>query len=409
MKSFNSIPCVKMVFMGLLSAMLPTAHATIPEPDNLLYGSITLDNVPVTAARTDVVIEARRTTNGPAIASYRMGNNPALGDFYSLLIPVESLLPASNTNSSQVGDNLFITLLDGSGLRAQTSFVILERGVVQRVDFGAEVIDGDGDGLPDAWELLHYSNLTQTPDSLAANGQTAWQHYLAGTDPTDPDGGFKIHIALSNGLARVSFVAQRAEGPGYEGTTRLYSLETNPGLDAPSWNGVPGFIDVLGDNQTVAYNSSGLGNPAFYRGKISLTGINVPGNDVDGDGLPDAWENSYFGNLNQTANSINLNGQTALQNFVAGTDPNDPSSMFKLTATHGGGTQSVSFFAMSAQGLGYEGRQRFYALESSTNPSGQWIGVPAVSNVLANDQTVTYPVSSSATPAFYRGRVWLQP
>ena len=87
--------------ISILSASLPivlsvaesVVQATVTEPDNLIYGNITLNNVLVTAARTDVVVEARRTTNGPAIASYRMGSDPAAGNFYTLRLAIESVTP----------------------------------------------------------------------------------------------------------------------------------------------------------------------------------------------------------------------------------------------------------------------------------------------------------------------------
>lgn len=57
----------------------------------------------------------------------------------------------------------------------------------------------------------------------------------------------------------------------------------------------------------------------------------------------------------------------------------------------------------------YEGRQRFFALESSTNPTGGWIIVSNASNILGNNQNVSFSIPNTPTPAFYRGRVWLQP
>ena len=383
----------------------------IPEPDNLLYGSITISNVPITATRTDVVIEARRTTNGPAIASYRMGSNPALGNFYSLSLMLESVSPVTNNNVSQVSDSVFVTVLEGGLLRGQTGFLITERGLAQRIDFGAAVIDGDGDGLPDAWELLHFAGLGRNNDSPTANGQTVMQNYLAGTDPNDPSDGFRLAMTRTNNVNRVSFVTRAAAGVGYEGLVRRYTLEMNPTFSSAAWSGVTGFIGIPGTNQNVVYDVAGNTGTAFFRGKIALESATVNGatNDVDSDGLPDNWEMANFGNLNTGAGSINPNGQTALQNYVAGTAPNQSGSGFRLNSSLAGGNRIVSFNAIQAQGVGYEGKQRFYALESSPAPLGPWQEVVGFAVIMATNQIVTFQSPSQAAPAYFRGRVWLQP
>src|SRR5262249_9691413 len=144
---------------------LHSARADISEPDNILYGNIVIGTNPVTAARSDVVIEARRTTNGPAIASYTMGTSSGLGDLYALRIPVEARPPLTNANASLVGDTLYIVLRDASGVEGQTAFTIPERGAVQRVNFGASVVDGDGNGLPDAWEIFWFGRTGIDPNA----------------------------------------------------------------------------------------------------------------------------------------------------------------------------------------------------------------------------------------------------
>jgi hypothetical protein len=272
-ESRHGISAVLTVF---LLAKATLSFAIIPEPDNILYGSITLDNLPVTASMTNVIIEARRSTNGPALASYRMGSDEQSGNFYSLRLSLESIAPIKDANASQTGDTLFILLRDESGIRSQTNFTIVERGVVQRIDFGLAVADGDGDGLPDLWELYRFGGLGQGPGTLTLNGQTVVQHFIAGTDPNDPNGGFRLSIARTNPLKRVWFNAARAEGPGYDGMTRVYTLQFRPVLSGGFWSDVPGYINIVGTNQTVNYFTA-AGGTGYYRGCISLLGFNLPG------------------------------------------------------------------------------------------------------------------------------------
>lgn len=118
----------KAAAQAFIISLFYSAKAEIREPDNVLYGTITLNNVPVTAARTDVIVEARRLINGPAVASYRMGTNPRIGNFYSLEVPLESLPPVADPVASQTGESLIIVVMDASGLRGQTTYVLGERG-----------------------------------------------------------------------------------------------------------------------------------------------------------------------------------------------------------------------------------------------------------------------------------------
>jgi hypothetical protein len=395
--------------LAVLWALFTTARAEIPEPDNVIYGTIALDNVAVTAARTDVVVEARRLTNGPAIASYRMGLNPQAGNFYSLRVKLESFTPIFDSDASQLGANLFIVVRDASGVRDQSPFTITERGQFQRLDFGTAVPDSDGDGLPDAWETQHFGGLNQNAGSIGANGLSALQNYIAGTNPNDANSGFKLSIKITNNVKAVSFTAVRAEGPGYEGLTRLYSLEASPGIAPASWTGVSGFINITGNHQAVTYQTAGSSVPAFFRGRITLQPPNSPTTDSDGDGLPDAWETLHFGNLSRSAGFITANGQSALQNYVAGNNPNDANSGLKLSVTLSGGQKVISFQALRAEGTAYEGKNRFYTLQSSPSlAAGSWTDVPGFIKVAGNNQAVIYQTTGAATSGFYRAAVWLE-
>jgi len=280
-QSFRSgAVAISRALLVLLVTPLST-FAIIPEPDNILYGTISLNGIPVTPDMTNIVVEARRTSNGPAIASYRMGSDPESGIFYSLRISVESVIPLTGTNTSQANDALFMVLRDNSGIRGQTNFTIPERGAVQRFDFGEALGDIDGDGLPDGYEVRSFTNLNQTPLSLTTNGQTELQHFVTGTDPNNPNSGFWLYIDRStNNLKRVWFTTTRAEGPGYDGLTRVYTLQYRPVLGSGFWADVPGYVNVVGTGQTVNYFTPGLGPNGFYRCCISLLGFSLPGGET---------------------------------------------------------------------------------------------------------------------------------
>lgn len=121
----TSCAAIRLFSVLLLYGGALTSHGVIPEPPNVLYGTIILEGAPVTASMTNVIVEARRVANGPVVASYRMGADPQVGDFYSLRVPVESVLPIADASSSQAGDTVLISLRDANGIRAQQTSRLL--------------------------------------------------------------------------------------------------------------------------------------------------------------------------------------------------------------------------------------------------------------------------------------------
>ncbi len=172
------------------------AQAGVSEPDNLVYGTIALGTTPVTAADTGVVVEARRTLPGAAIARYRMGDDAAAnaGNFYALRLALETGSPTTSPIASATGDTLYLVVLDASGIRDSKTLTVGARGQITRIDFGN--IDTDHNGLPDEWERSHFGGLGQDPNADADHdGLTNLQEYQRGTDPLAPD---NPHPADSN-------------------------------------------------------------------------------------------------------------------------------------------------------------------------------------------------------------------
>lgn len=249
----------------LLLTTIP-ARAGLSEPDNILYGTISLGGQLITSEYLDVVVQARRSINGPAVASYRMGDNPQLGNLYYLKIPTESGGPVTDTNASLSGDTLYIAVSDSTGLRTNQTYTLSGRGWVQRLDFGAAVPDADGNGLPDAWEQLYFGSAGQNPLAVRANGLTTLQNYIAGTATNE---FFRVNMSLSSGQRIVSFQSHAATGVGYEGMSRIYALEYTTNLGA-TWLGVPSYTNVLGNSQTLFYTEPGTNPAKFYRGQVRL-------------------------------------------------------------------------------------------------------------------------------------------
>ena len=189
-----------LAFTAALSLLPSIVRAEIPEPDNVLYGAITLGVTPVTAANTNVLVEARKTPTGPVVSSYRMGDNPAYGNSYSLEIPLEAFLPLSDTNASRVGALIYLNVRDDSGVRDTRTISVAQRGQLVRLDFTE--LDTDGDGIPDRWESQYFGNATSANPNADPDGDSRnnLQEFLAGTNPLVADGRHPADSAPSDNI-----------------------------------------------------------------------------------------------------------------------------------------------------------------------------------------------------------------
>jgi hypothetical protein len=263
-----------LITISLLSLTYPTRlRAELRVPDNLIYGSIVLDGQPVTSLNTNVVVEARRSLTGPAIASYRMGSEAEAGDLlYVLRLALEST-PVLESSNSEVGATLFLVVRDSINskvVREIRTFRIAEWGQAVRIDFGSSP-DADGDGIPDNWESLHGGGPPSSDDD--SDGLTKLSEYIAGTNPNDTSSVFKVDVSrdpIAEALL-VSFFARSAERTGYEGRSRLYSLEAATSISGP-WITLSNYDSMLGQNQSVLLVQPLTNGSAFYRGRVWLQG-----------------------------------------------------------------------------------------------------------------------------------------
>lgn len=112
------------------------------------------------------------------------------------------------------------------------------------------IVDADGDGLPDAWEIEHYGDITTADGAtLCANGvNTANQAYISGISPVDVDALF----TLSNDLNVLEWTAVSG---------RVYNVYSSTNL-------ADGFLPLKMDWPSGVYTDSTANGKSFSFYKI---------------------------------------------------------------------------------------------------------------------------------------------
>ena len=133
--------------------------------------------------------------------------------------------------------------------------------------------------------------------------------------------------------------------------------------------------------------------------------------DSDHDMLDDDWEVGNFQTINVTSGSASdadHDGASDLDEFIAGTDPDDASSVSEMTASIQNGRLVITFPTRAATGAGYENRQRFYTLEKCVDlRQGVWQSVDGCRDILAAGQDVQYTADSSEITTCYKTSIRL--
>lgn len=206
--------------------------------------------------------------------------------------------------------------------------------------------DTDGDGIPDRWEVSHGLNPNSPIDTtLDSDGdrQNNLAEFLAGTDPTNLASTFRITAEEKMGAdIRVSFTSvggknyclDRCHFVGAAWTTIVDNI---PGTDA-----IRQAMDIGGASRA----------SAIYRVRLNQS-PNPAMTDSDGDGIPDAWMQLYFGHATGQAGDHSLAGDNAdgdgffnMQEYLAGTDPTNSASAFRiLSVAREGSELRVTWFA----------------------------------------------------------------
>ena len=189
----------------------------------------------------------------------------------------------------------------------------------------------------------------------------------------------------------------------YAGDTITYTVsDLGSGMVGPVLGRIP---TLNGGYQQTILVADQAGNTASAQvGVLSTCPL-----DANGNGIPDCWDAQYLQGVDASAEAdSDQDGASNLSEYIAGTDPQRPESVFRLSATWNDGLV-FSFLARRATGPGYEGLQRYYTVEYSASLSpADWQPDLEYRNLLGSDQVITFRPPCCETTIFVRVKVWLQ-
>jgi len=263
---------------------------------------------------------------------------------------------------------------------------------------------------PNGWILTNAVYFEFPPETILQPGQCL---IVTGFDPNNP-------VKLSNFLATFQIKSNTIILGPWSGrlNNSEETIELRKPIFIPQTNNSPVLSYTIQDK--VRYRSSApwptlnndllslqkiepqkYGNdPANWAARPPTPGSTQtnpnPGEDSDNDGLPDQWEFSFFGSLvyNQF-DDPDHDGFTNLQEFLAGTNPKDPTDCLSIVYfKHSKNSMTLQFKGIKGKSYRVEASNDLINWQTLTNinPNEQSAGL----------QTVTEEIFSNTPSRFYR-------
>jgi hypothetical protein len=214
-------------------------------------------------------------------------------------------------------------------------------------------LTASADGIPEP-DLVLYGTVTQTSGNQSARltvGSLTWTFQ-------PPGGGQPVTVStsLTNINDQFSYVLRvRCETVMAGQTLSSNVLQIAPA--SYTYNRAQVFINSVNPATFVQPSQSAVTLSATNRGGIERVDLLVSMSliDADGDGLPDSWEQQYFGGPAANPNDDpDHDGMSNLAEYKAGTNPTDPNSRFAFIRVERHAASGLVVQWASVQGESYQ-------------------------------------------------------
>jgi len=132
--------------------------------------------------------------------------------------------------------------------------------------------------------------------------------------------------------------------------------------------------------------------------------------DTDGNDIADSWEAKHFPVPPcEPAADPDRDGASNLDEYIAGTDPTDQASRFRVDIASQKTNITVSATMIAPRGPGYEYKTRYYSLQRCSKLGNEpWAGVPGCTNRPGSDSSLCFTNGAPGELEFYRAKTRLE-
>lgn len=339
-------------------------------------------------------------TNG-ATANH-LGDGPGTGNLISGNTTVGVLVADPGTSGNVISNNCIGPTATGGTLAAQWEGVRLSNGsrdnLVGGTTPGAANIISSNQGYGVVLYDLGTNGQTISRNSISGNG---WQGISLGNGtnrglqkPVLQTAVLGIGTTVTGtfgGAPDKSFTIEFFASPGARDFVGQATVVTNAG-GTGTFNVTLASVVAAGRELVATLTEKSTGDTS----ELSTPRV-VTTTDGDSDGMPDSYEAATPGLSATHAGDAALDndgdGTTNLQEFVAGTNPNEGASRLSSTGSISGADFLLAFSSV---------KERFYQVERADAPGGPWSKVALHVEGTGGIVNVTVPLRGGEARKFYR-------